>query len=183
MLIILKKFKPDIVLIHSNIRHFLSFIKAFELANLNYYPRVIVISTTGIFSRFKAFSSLYKIIENKIKAYKGSYTILRPSIIYGSFRDRNISRLIKFIYKFRLSITFGNGLNKFQPVYFEDLSSAITKVVLNNKIYGEYNLTGKDCLSFNKMVKIISKTTDRKVINLKVPLFLSGIFYCSWKKH
>jgi len=170
----LLKFKPETIIIHSNLRHFLPFIKAFEFSNLNKYPRLIVISTTGVYSRFKSLSQVYKDIEEEIKSYNGSYTILRPSMIYGSIKDNNISRLIKFTNKFRLSITFGQGLNKFQPIYFKDLSNAITKVALNKNISGEYNLTGEDCLSFNNMVKTISKISKRRILNIKIPLKISA---------
>ncbi len=171
---ILLRYKPQTILIHSNLRHFLPFLKAFKFSNLKEYPRVIIISTTGIYSKFKSFSSIYKDIEEQIKSYKGSYTILRPSMIYGSNKDKNISRLIKFTYRFRLSITFGKGLNKFQPIYFEDLSDAINKVVLNKNIVGEYNLTGKDCLNFNSIVAAISNNTKRRIFNFKLSLKFSA---------
>ena len=96
-------------------------IKAGKIAGVEWF---ICIHTTEIFSKFRSVSKNYKNIENKILKQNKNVTILRPTLIYGSKRDKNIWRLISFIYKSRVFPIFGNGKNLFQPVNAFDLGKA-----------------------------------------------------------
>ncbi|ABO18049.1 NAD-dependent epimerase/dehydratase family protein [Prochlorococcus marinus] len=171
---LLKKFRPNTILINSNIRHFLPFLEAIDTLDIEEFPRVVIVSTTGIFSKFNSYNFLYKQIEGKIKSYRGNFLILRPSLIYGSKNDKNISKLIRFVHKFRFSFSFGSGLNYFQPIFYKDLGWAISEVLLNKNISGEYNLTGKNCITFIEILKLISFNLKKNLINIKLPLKLTG---------
>ena len=171
---LLKNFRPNTILINSNIRHFIPFLDAINSLDIKEYPRVVIVCTTGIFSKFNSFNFLYKQIEDVIKSYKGDFLILRPSLIYGSKNDKNISKLIRFVYKFRFSFSFGSGLNYFQPIFYKDLGWAISEVLLNKSISGEYNLTGKNCITFIEILNLISLNLQMKFINIKLPLKISG---------
>ena len=75
---LLKNFRPNTILINSNIRHFIPFLDAINSLDIKEYPRVVIVCTTGIFSKFNSFNFLYKQIEDVIKSYKGDFLILRP---------------------------------------------------------------------------------------------------------
>jgi uncharacterized protein YbjT (DUF2867 family) len=57
--------------------------------------RAYFVTTTGVFSSYNQFSGIYKENEEKIRQSGITYTILRPSMIYGSTRDKNMNRLIR----------------------------------------------------------------------------------------
>ena len=91
----------------------------------------ICVHTTGRYSKFKSASAEYIEIEDKLINEHSNITILRPTLIYGSSRDQNFWRLIKFINAFSFFTVFGSGNNLIQPVYAEDLGSAYLKVIKN----------------------------------------------------
>ena len=60
--------------------------------------RAIFISTTAIFTQLNAKSKKARVAaELAIETSGLKYTILRPTMIYGSARDRNMWRLIRFM--------------------------------------------------------------------------------------
>ena len=67
---------------------------------------MILVHTTGIFSRYKAAGEGYRIIESKIhnllSGKEIALTILRPTMIYGNVHDGNVAVFMKMVYKLRI---------------------------------------------------------------------------------
>ncbi|MHA1938976.1 MAG: SDR family oxidoreductase, partial [Candidatus Thorarchaeota archaeon] len=62
--------------------------------------RTIFCSTTAIFTSLSATSKSVRLeAEEAIRRSGLAYTILRPTMIYGSSRDRNMCRLIQYLKK------------------------------------------------------------------------------------
>src|SRR3712207_7109590 len=57
--------------------------------------------------------------------FRSAWTILRPSMIYGSERDRNVHRLLRFLDRSPVFPIFGPGTNLWQPVYHEDCARGV----------------------------------------------------------
>ena len=70
-----------------------------------------------------------KNIEKNIFKLNSNVTILSSSMVYGTSRDINMSRLIKFMDTFKIFPIFGNGQNYMQPIYIEDLANAYYNVI------------------------------------------------------
>jgi nucleoside-diphosphate-sugar epimerase len=72
------------------------------------------------------------------------YTILRPSMIYGADRDRNMIKLLKYLSKWPVFPIFGSGKGLMQPVFVQDLADGIVTAILNPELtrWKEYNLCG-----------------------------------------
>lgn len=174
---ILNKYEPKVVIIISNIRHFLPFQKALKkikTVNKSYKdPRLILVGTTGVFSTKKEYSFPYKKIEKELKNKRKNYVLLRPSLIYGSERDKNMFRLIKFISKYKFFLSFGNGDNTLQPVYYKDVSWSIYKSLTIDKLEGEFNITGKECITYKKMLLIVFRKLNLKPRIINVPIWPS----------
>ena len=76
-------------------------------ANLN-IKRVVFISSTSIFTRLNASSKAIRLrAEEKIKSSDLDWTIMRPTMIYGTPKDRNMIRLVEWIDKFNFVPVFG----------------------------------------------------------------------------
>ncbi len=104
--------------------------------------------------------------EKMIEKSKLDYTILRPTMIYGSPKDTNFSKMLKFIKENNYFYTFGSGENLIQPVYIEDIAQAIINILKNEKTYRKtYEIPGKEPLTYNKMLDIVK---DKTKINFKV---------------
>src|SRR5690606_1331783 len=87
----------------------------------NEVKRVILVHTTGIYSRHKYATEGYKQIEQQIEEYKSyvkcpDISIIRPTMIYGDLCDKNMSVFIKLVDKFRIIPIINGGNNLIQPV-------------------------------------------------------------------
>ena len=137
----------------------------------------ILVHTTGCFSRFKGASAGYNMIEENLRPMRGriAITILRPTMIYGTSSDKNMFKLIDYLYRHRLFPVFGDGRNLMQPVHARDLGRAYFLVLANEQVTSnrEYNLSGGDALSYAEIIQIISAKLGRKRILIRVPIGLS----------
>ncbi len=137
--------------------------------------RAYFVTTTGIFSKYNQCSEIYKINEAKIRASGIVYTILRPSMIYGSVRDKNMHKLIKFLYRYPMFPLFGAGRSLMQPVYVEDLATGIVSTIGNYKTaYQEYNLAGSKGITYLNIVEIILAKLNRKVVKVNIDTSLAA---------
>lgn len=139
--------------------------------------RTILIHTTGVFSKYQEYSSLYNEIEESIintEFRNTSYVIVRPSMIYGNERDYNMHRLIKFLSKSPVFPLFGDGKALMQPIHVEDLADAICEIYKNKDIINEdFNITGASILEYQQIVEIISKGINKSIMLIKIPIPLA----------
>lgn len=149
----------------------------FEKAVQNKVNWIIAIHTTGRYSKFKSASAEYIEIEDQLLELreKINITILRPTMIYGSKRDKNMNRLIKFIDRFPIYPIFGNGNNLMQPVNAKDLARSYIQVIEKSEATKNenYNLSGKYPEKYKNLINTVSKYLNKKVIVIKLPIFLS----------
>jgi uncharacterized protein YbjT (DUF2867 family) len=88
--------------------------------------RGLFISTTAIFTQLNAGSKSIRLAaEEAIQASGLDYTILRPTMIYGSKRDRNMWRLIRLLRILPVMPIFGDGESLQQPIFVDDVAQAI----------------------------------------------------------
>ncbi|BCM88560.1 hypothetical protein IAD21_00393 [Abditibacteriota bacterium] len=139
--------------------------------------RAYFVTTTGIFSSYNQFSAIYKENEAKIRQSGLTYTILRPSMIYGSLRDKNMNRLIRTLNRFPVFPLFGAGRSLMQPVFVDDLADGIVAAIGNPATENqEYNLAGPIGIPYRRIVDTIVSQLGRHVTLLNVGLPLaSGI--------
>ncbi|MEH7106451.1 NAD-dependent epimerase/dehydratase family protein [Bacillus sp. JJ1764] len=137
----------------------------------------ILVHTTGRYSKYKSASEEYIKIEEGIlkKRNQIGITILRPTMIYGSSRDRNMYKLVDYLYRRKFFPMFGKGENLMQPVHAKDLGNAYYDTLVNKQktLNKEYNLSGKDPIKYFDLVKCVSETLNRKTIIIKIPLWFS----------
>jgi len=137
--------------------------------------RAIFISTTAIFTHLNAPSKGIRVAaENSIKNSHLKYTILRPTMIYGTPKDRNMIRLLTFLDKFPIIPIFGSGKFLQQPVHVEDVAWAIVKAVKCPQTHQkEYDISGKEALTYNQIIEIASEALGKKTIRLHIPVYLA----------
>lgn len=137
--------------------------------------RAYFVTTTGIFSKYNQFSQIYKDNEAKIRASGIVYTILRPSMIYGSMRDKNMHRLIQFLDRYPVFPLFGAGKSLMQPVYAEDLAAGIVSAMVTVGTENqEYNLAGPTGITYKEIVDTILTKMNRSVLKINVNTTLAA---------
>jgi nucleoside-diphosphate-sugar epimerase len=133
--------------------------------------RVIFISTTAIFTQLNAKSKSVRIAgELAIETSGLQYTILRPTMIYGSPRDRNMWRLIRFMRYSPIVPVFGDGHYLQQPIYVGDVAQAILGCLCNDQTIGKsYNIAGKHPLTYNQVIDTIAGQMNKRVWKIHFP--------------
>lgn len=133
--------------------------------------RVLFISTTAIFTHLNASTKSIRLAaEEIIRNSNLDYTILRPTMIYGSPKDRNICRLIRYLAKFSIIPVFGSGNYLQQPVHVEDVSRAIKDALFADAtIHKSYNIAGAEPITFNQMIEIVGSLLQRKIYRIHLP--------------
>jgi len=100
-----------------------------------------------------------------------SWTLFRPTLIYGAGRDKNIEFIRSMINTFGVFPVIGNGGALRQPVHADDLASACVTALIHpamvNKIY---NLSGGEILSYRNMVEKVFDSCGKQARIISVPL-------------
>ncbi len=140
--------------------------------------RALFISTTAIFTKLNSSSKNTRLAaEAAIQNSDLAFTILRPTMIYGSPRDRNMVRLIRWLQRFPLIPILGKGNFLQQPVFVDDVAQAIIQCLEQPETIGKsYNIAGKKALTYNEVIDTIAAILDRKIYKLFLPDKVAVIF-------
>jgi nucleoside-diphosphate-sugar epimerase len=137
---------------------------------------VVLVHTSGIFSKIRSCREQYVQIEEQIltAGHTTPFTILRPTLIYGTPEDRNMARLIQFVRKQRLIPMIGFGQNLFQPVHVDDLASAIVAALGQPTAYGKaYTISGGTVLTYREIVMTIARELRKRIVLVPIPYSLA----------
>ena len=137
--------------------------------------RSVFVSSTSIFSKLSTRSKATRIKAELVIAESGlDYTIVRPTMIYGSPRDRNIWRLINFINKWPIVPIIGRGDVLQQPVYVDDVAQAIISAAESDLSIGRsYDIAGAEAISFLDIVNLVSAALGRSTNKVHVPYVMA----------
>ena len=109
-----------------------------------------------------------------------SYTILRPTVIFGS-EDILINNIAWFVRHFPAFGIPGDGLYGVRPIYVEDMASLIVNA-LGQSGNTVLNAVGPETFSFEELVKLIARSVRRSVscVRLPVPLAYVATLVTGW---
>ena len=147
-------------------------VRACELMKIE---RAVFVSTTGIFTRLEPREKRTVLeAERGISESALDYTIIRPTMIYGDRRDKNMHFLIDYLKKHSFIPIFGNGRYRQQPVYVKDVASAVVGSLLTEKtIRNSYNVSGRSSLSYNRIIETICDILGKRIVTIHIPYHLS----------
>lgn len=133
--------------------------------------RGLFISTTAIFTQLNAGSKSIRLAaEDAIQASGVDYTILRPTMIYGTPRDRNMWRLIRLLKITPIMPIFGDGESLQQPIFVDDVAQAVLLALQNDAtIHKSYNIAGKAPLTYNEVIDTVASALGKRVWKLHLP--------------
>jgi uncharacterized protein YbjT (DUF2867 family) len=136
--------------------------------------RGVFVSTTAILTRLPVRSKpLREHGEARVRASGLAWTILRPTMIYGTPADRNIARLIRFIQRSPvIPLVAGEALQ--QPVHVQDVAAAVVACVAEPATVGRtYEISGRDPLTFEALVRETIAATGSRRLVLPLPFWLA----------
>lgn len=133
--------------------------------------RLVAVSSTSAHSAYESRSGPKLAMEAVVRDSGLAWTIVRPAMIYGSERDKNMHRLLRFLDRSPVFPVFGSGDNLWQPVYHEDLARGVLAALENPGAVGEaYDLPGAAPLSYRELAITAASALGREVRVMSVPL-------------
>ncbi|MFK7955820.1 MAG: NAD-dependent epimerase/dehydratase family protein [Lysobacterales bacterium] len=149
--------------------------------------RVVVFSSTSATSKLdsgdlgeRALASALEQGERQIseqtRGANATLAILRPTLIYGAGLDQNLTRLARFLARWRMMPLLGAASGKRQPVHAEDLAQTALQLVQGPRpVEGTYDLPGGSILSYREMVRKVfeSLQISPRFISVPTPLVRS----------
>lgn len=141
---------------------------------------IVMVHTTGIYSKYKAAGEEYRQIESKIsdlvevytaQGRKINKTILRPTMIYGDLNDGNIAVFIKMVDKLRVFPVVNGARYDLQPVWCKDLGDAYYEVMMNWEVTKnkEYILSGGTPIQLREMFREMARQLGVKNVFISCP--------------
>lgn len=137
--------------------------------------RLILVHTTGIYSKYKAAGEEYRKIEDYIysvcREHNITLTILRPTMIYGNIIDNNVVKFIKMVDKLPIMPVVNGARYELQPVHYEDLADAYYKVLVHEEKTAnkDFILSGGEPIELREILRVISNHLGKKIRFISVP--------------
>ncbi len=143
--------------------------------------RMVLVHTTGIYSKYKYAGEEYRMTDSicyKICRENGiGLTILRPTMIYGTMNDGNVSTFIKMVDRFPAMPTVNGAHYVLQPVWCKDLGVGYFQCLMETATIGhDYNLSGCEPIELRKMFDVIAEQLGikRRYISCPYPIAYAG---------
>ncbi len=146
--------------------------------------RIVCLSSTSLFGK-KTSTNLkeqqvrdtFELSEQQTEALCAehgiSLAILRPTLIYGDGRDKNISEICAFIDRFGFFPVFGKASGLRQPIHAKQVAIACIRAArASNLSQSSYNIPGGETLTYRAMLQRIFELKGRRARILSVPIWL-----------
>ncbi len=161
-------FGMDALLHVAGIEHAPSVVEAAREAGV---PRLVVVGSTSAHSAYEFRSGPKKRMEGVVQESGLDWTIVRPTMIYGSELDKNVHRLLRFLDRSPIFPVFGPGTNLWQPVYHEDCARGVYEALVRPAAVGRsYDLPGPAPLPYATLVETAARALGRKPRLFRLPL-------------
>lgn len=130
--------------------------------------RVVVVSSAGVYSRHRASAVAYRRGEEELRSRRPDAAIVRPTMIYGSPRDRNVHHVIALARRWGVLPLIGGGESLIQPIHYRDLAQAIVALV-GSDVAGTLDAGGAAPLRLRDAAAAIFSALGRKPRLVPVP--------------
>lgn len=155
----------------------------FPLIEASGARRVVALSSTSRFTKVGSGDTAENAIaaklidaEARVQAWAESrgieWVVLRPTLIYGQGRDKNISEMARFIRRFGFFPLLGSAQGLRQPIHAEDVATAcVAALQAPGAAHRAYNLSGGETLAYREMVARVFAALGRPARLVTVPLW------------
>lgn len=150
--------------------------------------KIVIVSSTSRFTKSLVGSGKENDIARKMadgedrfsawcEANNIEWVILRPTLIYGLGKDKNISEIARMIRRFGLFPIFGAGKGKRQPVHAYDVANACAQALRSSARNKSYNISGGEVLPYREMVKriFIALGMTPRMPTVPLPVFRAAL--------
>ena len=145
--------------------------------------RIVVLSSTSRFTKVGSGDTAESVVaarlidgEARVRAWAEGrgieWVILRPTLIYGLGRDKNIAEMARFIRRFGFFPVLGKATGLRQPIHAADVAGAcVAALTAPEAANRAYNISGGETLVYRDMVARVFAALGRRTRLLTVPLW------------
>jgi uncharacterized protein YbjT (DUF2867 family) len=132
----------------------------------------VFVSTTAVTTSLPAPSRQVRLAaEQRIRDSALSWTIMRPTMIYGAPGDRNMSRLLPVLGRTPVLPVPGGGARLQQPVHVADLATAVLSAAGRPAAaFRTYDVAGPEPLTFAELLRLCAAAVASPTRFVPVPL-------------
>lgn len=146
--------------------------------------RIVALSSTSVFTKTKSSDESERVMAAELADAEIDLTrwsqktsvecvILRPTLIYGRGRDRNVSQIARFIRRFGFFPICSPGKGLRQPIHVDDVAWACKGALEAAGAAGRcYNISGGETLAYKDMVARVFAVLGKKPLFLTTPPLL-----------
>ena len=139
---------------------------------------VILVSSTIVYSNHYKKITLKDDEKEIVSFLKGAnirYCFIRPTMIFGTPDDKNISKFISWFNRFRVFPIVKKGAANIQPVSRYDVAEGYWLILKNfdNLKDTDYIVSGKDKMTLAEMFDVLVKACGKKVVFINIPFFIA----------
>jgi len=142
---------------------------------------IVVLSSTSRFTKDDSSDAAEKEVaarladgEARLRRWaEGSgieWVVLRPTLIYGRGRDKNIAEIARFIRRFGFFPVFGKAMGLRQPIHAGDVAAACVAALKASEANRAYDISGGETLPYREMVGRVFATLNRRQRLVTIPL-------------
>lgn len=136
---------------------------------LHRFEHVVVVSTAGIYSKHRRSVASYRRSEDALRAARPDVALVRPTMIYGSSRDRNVHRVIDFALRWRFLPVPGDGHALIHPIHYLDLAGGLAGIS-ESAASGPIDAGGGAPLSIMEAARAVMRTLGLPERIVRIPL-------------
>ena len=146
--------------------------------------RVVVLSSTSRFTKVDSADAAEAAIaarlieaEKRLAEWAQSrgieWLVLRPTLIYGFGRDKNITEIARFIRRFHFFPILGRAAGLRQPIHAENVAQAcLAALAPTAPVNRAYDICGAETLPYRELVQRVFIALDSKPRLITVPLWV-----------
>jgi len=154
----------------------------FALLEAHGARRVVVVSSTSRFTKDVSSDPEERVLAHRLAEAEAcvqkwaenhgvEWIILRPTLIYGLGRDKNISEIARFIQRVGFFPLFGRAGGLRQPLHAQDVADACMAALQARAVANRaYNLSGGETLAYRDMVTRVFAVLGCRPRLLAVPM-------------
>ena len=136
--------------------------------------RIVTVSSTSRFTKDNSSDVAEQAVARKLLDGEAAlqnwaedndidWCVIRPTMIYGLGKDKNIAEIIRLIRRWGFFPMLGEGRGLRQPIHVKDVANVCLAAVESTaKLNRAYNISGGETLSYKEMVKRIFIALDKK---------------------
>ena len=155
----------------------------FSLIEASGARRLVALSSTSRFTKVGSDDAAEnavaaKLIESEARVQAWAedrgieWVVLRPTLIYGLGRDKNISEMARFLRRLGFFPLLGRAQGLRQPIHADDVAAACVAALQSpDAVNRAYNISGGETLAYRDMVARVFAALGRPVRLVSVPLW------------